>query len=119
MRSIVTGGSSGIGAEVVRQLLAEGAAVAVLDRSAESVDSAPLSIRTDVADDASVRAGVASAVERLGGLDVLVNNAGIGAQGSVETFDAEPWRRVLEVNVLGTARVSAATLPHLRRSQSA
>lgn len=119
MRAIVTGGSSGIGAEVVRQLLAEGAAVAVLDRSAESVDSAPISIRTDVADDASVRAGVASAVEKLGGLDVLVNNAGIGAQGSVETFDAEPWRRVLEVNVLGTARVSAATLPHLRRSQSA
>lgn len=119
LRAIVTGGSSGIGAEVVRQLLAEGAAVAVLDRHVDGADPAAIAIQADIADDASVQAGVAGAVEQLGGLDVLVNNAGIGAQGTVESFDADEWRRVLEVNVLGTARVSAAALPHLRRSSSA
>jgi NAD(P)-dependent dehydrogenase (short-subunit alcohol dehydrogenase family) len=55
----------------------------------------------------------------LDGLDILVNNAGIGAQGTVETNDDDEWRRVLDVNVVGIARVTRAALPHLRASRHA
>ena len=114
--AVVTGGASGIGAAVADRLAAEGATVAVLDL-AES--SAHASFRVDLADDASVRAAVAAVAERFGGIDVLVNNAGIGAQGTVETATDADWARVLDVNVVGTARVTRAALPHLRRSAHA
>jgi 2-keto-3-deoxy-L-fuconate dehydrogenase len=57
--------------------------------------------------------------DRLGGLDVVVNNAGIGAVGDVAANDDDEWARVLDVNVTGIARVTRAALPHLRRSSSA
>ncbi|HEU5045718.1 MAG TPA: SDR family oxidoreductase [Nocardioidaceae bacterium] len=117
LSALVTGGASGIGAAVVRALTAGGAHVAVLDRSESS--SEVFSVCADVSDDEAVRAAVSSAVAHLGGLDVLVNNAGIGAQGTVETNDDEEWRRVLDVNLLGMVRVTRAALPHLRRSKAA
>jgi NAD(P)-dependent dehydrogenase (short-subunit alcohol dehydrogenase family) len=114
--AVVTGGASGIGAAVADRLAREGATVAVLDLA----DSpAHASFAVDIADDASVRAAVAAVVERFGGIDVLVNNAGIGAQGTVETASDADWSRVLDVNVVGTARVTRAALPHLRRSAHA
>jgi NAD(P)-dependent dehydrogenase (short-subunit alcohol dehydrogenase family) len=76
-------------------------------------------VRADVTDDAAVRAAVGSAVAALGGLDVLVNNAGIGAQGGVEANDDAEWHRVLDVNVVGMVRVTRAALPALRESQRA
>ncbi|MGH3325892.1 MAG: SDR family NAD(P)-dependent oxidoreductase, partial [Streptomyces sp.] len=67
----------------------------------------------------SVRRALAAVGERFGRLDVLVNNAGIGSQGTVEDNGDEEWRHVLDVNVTGIARVSAAALPLLRRAAAA
>jgi 2-keto-3-deoxy-L-fuconate dehydrogenase len=78
-----------------------------------------LALRCDVTDTPAVDAAVAAVVKRLGGLDVLVNNAGIGAVGDVSQNDDEEWARVLDVNVTGIARVTRAALPHLRRSPNA
>ena len=114
MRAIVTGGASGIGAATAELLRSRGGDVVVLDR--EPVDGG---LRLDVTDERAVPAAVDAAVERLGGLDVLVNNAGIGAQGTVETNPDVEWQRVFDVNVFGMVRVTRAALPHLRRSAQA
>lgn len=114
--AVVTGGSSGLGAAIADRLMADGAKVAVLDLVPSQTHA---SFIVDVSDDASVRAAVVHVVERFGGIDVLVNNAGIGAQGTVEVATDEQWLRVLDVNVVGTARVTRAALPHLRRSSHA
>ncbi len=115
LRALVTGGASGIGLAVAEALRAAGASVALLDRA----DGGPAGFgyhRADVSDDAQVRAAVSSAIDELGGLDVLVNNAGIGAQGGVEDNDDDEWHRVFDVNVVGMVRVARAALPALRRS---
>jgi 2-keto-3-deoxy-L-fuconate dehydrogenase len=114
LRAIVTGGASGIGAAIVARLLAGGAQVAVLDRDITGSHPDAVAVQADVSDDASVRAGVAQAVEALGGLTTLVNNAGIGAAGTVADNADEEWHRVFDVNVVGTVRVTRAALPHLR-----
>jgi NAD(P)-dependent dehydrogenase (short-subunit alcohol dehydrogenase family) len=115
----VTGGASGIGAAVARRLAAEGARVAVLDLDISAVPDGMLGVRTDVGDDASVRAAVDRVLGERHRLDVLVNNAGIGAQGTIEDNDDDEWRRVFDVNVLGIVRTSRAALPALRRSPAA
>ncbi|EDY58757.1 MULTISPECIES: SDR family oxidoreductase [Streptomyces] len=119
LRALVTGGASGIGRATAELLAARGARVAVLDLDPSSVDKPLLAYRADIRDDASVRAAVAAAAADLGGLDVLVNNAGIGAQGTVADNDDEEWHRVLDVNVVGMVRVTRAALPHLRASAHA
>jgi 2-keto-3-deoxy-L-fuconate dehydrogenase len=119
LKALVTGGASGIGRATAELLAERGARVAVLDLDPSPVDEPLLGHRADVTDDASVREAVAAAVAGLGGLDVLINNAGIGAQGTVEENDDDEWRRVFDVNVLGMVRVSRAALPYLRRSEHA
>ena len=116
MRAIVTGGASGIGAAVVSLLRSRGFRVIVFDRDATPGEDA---LRVDVTDAAGVEAAVAEAVARLGGLDVLVNNAGIGAAGTVADNSDEEWHRVFDVNVVGMVRVSRACLPALRASSPA
>jgi NAD(P)-dependent dehydrogenase (short-subunit alcohol dehydrogenase family) len=119
LAAIVTGGASGIGAAVARELLSRGARVAALDLDPSGAPGGVLAIRADVSDDASVRQAVAEVVEAFDRLDVVVNNAGIGAQGTIEDNPDEQWHRVFDVNVVGAVRVSRAALPHLRRSPSA
>ncbi|NQX36224.1 SDR family NAD(P)-dependent oxidoreductase [Herbiconiux sp. VKM Ac-2851] len=119
LTAIVTGGASGIGAATATALLAAGARVAVLDRATEGAPEGAVLVTADVTDRASVQQAVDAAAEALGGIDIVVNNAGISAVGTVEQNDDEQWARVLDVNVVGMARVSAAALPWLRRSEHA
>ncbi|MDX3097667.1 SDR family NAD(P)-dependent oxidoreductase [Streptomyces sp. ME19-03-3] len=114
--ALVTGGASGIGLATARLLDARGARVAVLDVAPDGLPEQLTGFKADVRDDASTRAAVDAATEALGGLDVLVNNAGVGAAGTVEDNPDEQWHRVLDVNVLGMVRTTRAALPHLRRS---
>ena len=103
LTALVTGGASGIGLAAARLLATQGAAVGVLDRGEQGPADFAYA-RGDVSEDASVRAGVQQLVDVLGGLDVLVNNAGIGAQGGIEDNDDNEWHRVFDVNVLGLTR---------------
>ncbi|MFL4908665.1 SDR family NAD(P)-dependent oxidoreductase [Streptomyces sp. MMS24-I2-30] len=122
LTALVTGGASGIGRATAELLAARGARVAVLDLDPSAVDKPLLGLRADVTDDASVRAAVDAAAAELGTdgvLDVLVNNAGIGAQGTVEDNTDDEWHRVFDVNVVGMVRAARAALPHLRRSRHA
>ncbi len=118
LTALVTGGASGIGAATARLLVARGAQVAILDR-APSGDSGLIELSCDITDRHAVNASVAEAAEALGGIDVLVNNAGIGAIGDVSENDDAEWAHLLDVNVVGIARVSTAALPHLRASEHA
>jgi NAD(P)-dependent dehydrogenase (short-subunit alcohol dehydrogenase family) len=113
--AIVTGGSSGIGAAIAGRLEADGAQVAVLDVNPD-VASRFFAVQADIGDDASVRAAVKAVIDRFARLDILINNAGIGAQGTVADNDDDEWARVLNVNVTGIARMTRAALPHLRES---
>jgi NAD(P)-dependent dehydrogenase (short-subunit alcohol dehydrogenase family) len=97
--AIVTGGASGIGAATVTQLQAAGARVAVLDM--HDAPAADASFRCDVGDEQQLVASVHDAVERLGGLDVAVVNAGIGGMGALLDLSADEWDRVMRVNLRG------------------
>jgi len=119
LAALVTGAGSGIGLATAVVLAERGAQVAAFDLDPSMAPDRLLRLRGDVTDEPSVEAAVAEVVARFGRLDVLVNNAGIGAIGTVEANPIEEWRRVLDVNVLGLVRFARAALPHLRRSPHA
>ena len=119
LRAIVTGGASGIGAAVVLELMDRGATVASLDLRATGSPHGSIGIVCDIGDDLSVARAVAEAAAALGGIDIVVNNAGIGAQGTVADGSSAEWLRVLDINVVGIARVMRNALPHLIASTSA
>ncbi|MDG4781347.1 SDR family NAD(P)-dependent oxidoreductase [Micromonospora sp. WMMD961] len=116
LSAIVTGGSSGIGRATAVHLHARGAQVAVLDLDPSGLPEGVAGFAADVSSRPSVAAALAEAAITLGGIDVVVNNAGIGATGTVADNTDDEWRRVLDVNVVGMARVVGEALPWLRRS---
>ena len=116
----ITGGGQGIGAEVARRLHAKGAKLVLTDldevalaaRSAElGGDERVLTVVADVRDLAAMQAAAGQAVDKFGGIDVVVANAGIGSYGSVLKVDPEAVKRVLDVNLLGVFHTVRATLP--------
>jgi NADP-dependent 3-hydroxy acid dehydrogenase YdfG len=120
-RILITGASSGIGEAAVRACAEAGARVACLARRADRVralaaDIGGEAVPGDVADETSARSAVGEAAERLGGLDGLVNNAGIGRRDTIADGRVEDWRATFDVNVLGLLTVTQAALPHLRRA---
>ena len=119
LAALVTGGASGIGAASAALLHERGAQVAILDRQTEGAPAQALAVRCDVTDPEAVDEAVAAVAGRFGALDIVINNAGIGATGDVSANPDEEWRRLLDVNVIGIARVTRAALPHLRRSRHA
>lgn len=117
--AVVTGGASGIGAAISCELRDRGADVAVLDLDPARAPEDTLAVNADVSSDPSVIAAIATVGETWGRIDVVVNNAGIGAQGTIEDNPDELWHRVYDVNVLGVVRTSRAALPYLRASDNA
>ena len=111
---LVTGGASGLGAATVEAVRAGGGRSLVIDRvaPADGVEH----VQADLADRAATEAAVAHLAEHAGGLDGVFTAAGIDSCGALGDVPAEDWERVLQVNLLGTARVVRAALPHLERS---
>ncbi|MCX4510070.1 SDR family oxidoreductase [Streptomyces sp. NBC_01619] len=116
MAAVVTGGASGIGAAIARQLLARGARVAVLDRDPAGAPQGTLAVKADVTDDMALRTAIDDVAQEYGALHTVVSNAGIGAIGTVADNPDDEWHRVLDINVLGMVRTARHALPHLRRA---
>ncbi|HMJ32615.1 MAG TPA: SDR family NAD(P)-dependent oxidoreductase [Baekduia sp.] len=124
--ALVTGASSGIGAATARALAHEGAAVALVARRRERLETLANTIRTDggvaLAIDADItdahpaRAAVAETVAELGRLDIVINNAGLMLLGPVADAPDDEWRRMLDINVNGMLHITRAALPHLTRA---
>ena len=121
--AVVTGASSGIGEATVLELAARGASVVAAARSVDKLEDLArraasygvLVAEADVADRESVEAMVELTVEKLGRLDVLVNNAGLGLSGRVSELRSEDLRYVFEVNTIGPLNCVQAALPRMGR----
>ena len=118
---VISGAGSGIGLAVSKKLKAQGATVFGLDLNAGELESSGAGtwVQCDIGSDESVTQAFATIASKVSKIDVLINNAGIGAQGGVEAATTQEWNKVLNINVIGTSRVSAAALPLLRKSQDA
>lgn len=109
--AIVTGGGSGIGAELVHTLLAEGASVAVIDRDSSGAPEGSIRIDADLADSSALDRVFGEAITALGGVDLLFNNAGIASTTSVIDCGSDEWDAVLAVNVRAVGLGFRAVLP--------
>ena len=117
--TVVTGAGSGIGLAVSKKLKSQGATVIGLDLHLGEFGSIGQMVVCDIGDDASVTVAFEEISKSTDVIDVLMNNAGIGAIGTVESATTHEWNKVLNTNVIGTSRVTAAALPFLRRSSNA
>lgn len=121
--AVVTGASSGIGEATARALAAEGAEVALLARRRDRLDELAADIarnggrahahEVDVTDPAAVRTAVERVATELGGIDVLVNNAGYGVWAPAAEADLDEWRKMVDINLNGVLATTHAALPHL------
>lgn len=116
--AVVTGAGSGIGLAVAENFHQAGATVFGLDIAEGAMAPFATFISCNIGDSASVKSAFATLAGKTDRIDILANNAGVGATGTVEDATDEDWDRVLNINVVGTSRVSAAALPLLRKSSS-
>jgi len=128
-RALVTGSSRGLGYATALQLAKEGCKVAVNGRDEEKVKAAAekvnqetgthvIGITGDVSDSSKAEALIKSTVEALGGLDILITNAGGPPAGSFETFDDDAWQQAVDTSFMSHVRLIRAAIPHLRKSSA-
>lgn len=117
--ALVTGGASGIGLESARELHRRGARVAVIDLKVDEVPAEFAAFAVDVKHRTEVEQAVTEIAQVQGGLDVVVNCAGIASRGPFESISDEEWSEVFDVNVIGMVRVIRAGVHHLSRSDRA
>lgn len=122
-RALVTGAGGGIGAAIAARLAAEGARVMVVDvdgaaadATAQRIGGGAAAFAADVSSDQQVAAAVAAATDAFGGLDIVVNNAGVGVPGTVVDTDLDAYERVMAINVRGTFLGMRHGVPALRAS---
>jgi len=124
---LITGSNGGFGKLAVETLIKAGHAVAASMRGVDGKNKEAADeirelgasvVEIDVTSDDSVNSGVEAAVSALGGLDVVINNAGVGVMGMQEHFTIEDWQKLFDVNVYGVQRVNRAAIPHLRNQGS-
>lgn len=121
---VITGAASGIGRATLDLFIREGAKVAALDANAAAVESLSrelgiLGIHVDVANEPSVKKAIARAADELGGIDGLVNSAGVVALHPIEETSLEVWRRVIDVNLTGAFLVCREASPWLQKAKGA
>jgi NAD(P)-dependent dehydrogenase (short-subunit alcohol dehydrogenase family) len=119
-RIVVTGAASGIGRATAELFARQGAALALMDRDEQGLRGMEgQAIAADVSDEASVTAAIATAAQVLGGLDGLVNVAGVFETAKMEDTSTQMWQRALAVNLTGPFLVTRAALKHLRAAEAA
>ena len=119
LTAIVTGAGSGIGLEVIKGLSAQGAHVFGFDINQGEMANYATFIKCDISDSSSVKNAFSEFKKTNASLDILINNAGIGSLNTVEHETDEVWQKVLNTNVIGTARVSREAIGLLRKSKNA
>ena len=125
--ALITGGGRGLGKAVAVALANEGVNVGITGRNEESLKTTVAELEKlgvkaaysvfDVEEMAQVEQGVASIASQLGGIDILINNAGVGDFGSFEDMPVETWEKVMKVNLFGVYYVAKATLPYLKQNK--
>lgn len=118
LNAIVTGAGSGIGLAVAQALFEAGAKVFGLDIEEGEMSGVAQFIKCDIGSDESVAAAFVTIKQTTSVIDIVANNAGIGSVGTIEDATSAEWAKILNINVVGLARVSAAAMPMLRKSAS-
>jgi NADP-dependent 3-hydroxy acid dehydrogenase YdfG len=122
--ALITGGGTGIGAAAAIALAAEGVKVAISGRRLDRLDTVvtqiaaaggtAIAIQSDASMESDAFATVATTIAAFGRIDILVNSAGVNEAGGIESLDLEKWRKVIDINLMGTIYTCAAVFPHMK-----